>query len=283
VSAWLRRPEARLRLAAVEALGATGSPLAIPALRPILEDADPVVAAAAAGALGTLGDAGAAAGILALARREVGNAEVAPALAEALGALRTREALPELRTWLAQPGEATRVAAAAALAAITGAPVPVPRVERAEAAPEPPPVAPGTRLRLETIRGPITLALLGSEAPRTAANLVALARRGFLDGLTFHRIVPDFVAQGGDPRGDGEGGPGFSLRCEINRHPYRRGAVGMALSGKDTGGSQFFLTLAPQPHLEGRYTVFAEVIEGLERADALLEGDAITRAVVLEP
>src|SRR5205814_1066559 len=101
------------------------------------------------------------------------------------------------------------------------------------------------------------------------------------DGLPFHRVVPDFVAQGGDPRGDGWGGPGHTLRCELSPLRYARGAVGMALSGKDTGGSQFFVVHSAQPHLEGKYTVFGRVVEGMEVVDALLPGDLIERAVVL--
>jgi cyclophilin family peptidyl-prolyl cis-trans isomerase len=121
------------------------------------------------------------------------------------------------------------------------------------------------------------------EAPLTSGNLYALASKGYFNGVTFHRVVPNFVAQGGDPRGDGEGGPGYSIRCEMTRRPYRRGTVGMALSGKDTGGSQFFFTHAPQPHLDGRYTAFGEVVSGLDVVDALLEGDIIreVRAVQL--
>ncbi|HEX9670378.1 MAG TPA: peptidylprolyl isomerase, partial [Thermoanaerobaculia bacterium] len=101
--------------------------------------------------------------------------------------------------------------------------------------------------------------------------------QGYFDGLRFHRIVPDFVVQDGDPRGDGSGGPGYSIRDEINRLRYRRGAVGMALSGPDTGGSQWFVTLTPQPHLDGGYTVFGEVVAGMEALDQLLQGDAIER------
>ncbi|RKH92523.1 peptidylprolyl isomerase, partial [Corallococcus praedator] len=84
----------------------------------------------------------------------------------------------------------------------------------------------------------------------------------------------------GDPRGDGEGGPGHSIRCEMTRRPYTRGVVGMALSGKDTGGSQFFFTHAPQPHLDGRYTVFGEVVAGMDTVDALLEGTVIDDVIV---
>ena len=85
------------------------------------------------------------------------------------------------------------------------------------------------------------------------------ARRNFLGGTALHRVVPDFVVQDGDPRGDGEGGPGYTIRDEINQRPYLRGTVGMALDWEDTGGSQFFITHAPQPHLDGRYTVFGRV------------------------
>ncbi|MGZ3459274.1 MAG: peptidylprolyl isomerase [Archangium sp.] len=115
----------------------------------------------------------------------------------------------------------------------------------------------------------------------TSGNLVSLARQGYFRGLTFHRVVPDFVAQGGDPHGDGEGGPGYSIRCEMTRRPYRRGTLGMALSGKDTGGSQFFFTHSPQPHLDGRYTAFGEVTRGMEVVDRLLEGDTLLDVEVL--
>jgi len=135
---------------------------------------------------------------------------------------------------------------------------------------------------LATARGTIRIRLFCADAPLTCVNFLQLAGQGFFDGLLFHRVVPDFVAQGGDPRGDGSGGPGYAIRDEINRHRYVRGAVGMALSGPDTGGSQFFLTLTPQPHLDGGYTVFGEVISGLEVADQLQQGDRIDRATVVE-
>lgn len=134
---------------------------------------------------------------------------------------------------------------------------------------------------LVTVRGTIRVRLFCADAPLTCLNFLRLAGQGFYDGLAFHRVVPDFVAQGGDPRGDGSGGPGYSLRDEINRHRYVRGAVGMALSGPDTGGSQFFLTLAPQPHLDGGYTVFGEVVQGMEVADRLEQGDRIERATLV--
>ena len=136
------------------------------------------------------------------------------------------------------------------------------------------------RARIETARGAITLELLGEEAPLTVDNFVSLARAGFYRNVHFHRVVPNFVAQDGDPRGDGNGGPGYAIRDELNTERYSRGAVGMALSGPDTGGSQYFLTLSPQPHLDARYTIFARVVGGADVMDRLVQGDAITNIVV---
>lgn len=128
---------------------------------------------------------------------------------------------------------------------------------------------------LHTERGAIHLAFEREAAPLAVDSFATLARAGFYDGLTFHRVVSSFVAQGGDPRGDGSGGPGYHLPCENHDQRYERGAVGMALAGKDTGGSQFFLTHGEQPHLDGRYTIFARVVSGLDVMDALLPGDRI--------
>ncbi len=133
-----------------------------------------------------------------------------------------------------------------------------------------------------TDKGAFTLELLPEAAPLTVDNFVELARRGFFNHVLFHRVVANFVIQGGDPRGDGNGGPGYQIRCEINTVPYARGAVGMALSGKDTGGSQWFVTHSPQPHLDGGYTVFAHVISGMEVVDAITRGDRIRTVTVTE-
>jgi HEAT repeat protein/cyclophilin family peptidyl-prolyl cis-trans isomerase len=133
------------------------------------------------------------------------------------------------------------------------------------------------RVFLHTRHGRIEIHLNVVEAPLMSAAFLDLARRGFFDGLTFHRVVPGFVIQGGDPRGDGNGGPGFALRDELGERPYGRGVVGMALSGKDTGGSQLFITLAPAPHLDGRYTVFGWVASGMEAADKVRPGDVIEK------
>ncbi len=143
------------------------------------------------------------------------------------------------------------------------------------AVPEP---SPRPRVRLETSRGPVVIELRPDEAPVTTRRFLSLVGAGFYDGLRWHRVVPGFVVQGGDPRGDGYGGPGWSQRCEDNRLAYERGAVGMALAGRDTGGSQFFITHGPQPHLEGRYTVFGFVVQGMDVVDRLQRGDRIVSA-----
>jgi cyclophilin family peptidyl-prolyl cis-trans isomerase/HEAT repeat protein len=128
---------------------------------------------------------------------------------------------------------------------------------------------------IETERGNIEVELAILDAPGTVANFMFLARQRFFDGLSLHRVVPDFVVQGGDPRGDGLGGPRYTIRDEINQRPYLRGTVGMALDWEDTGGSQFFITHAPQPHLDGRYTVFGHVVSGMEIVDQLQQGDRV--------
>jgi cyclophilin family peptidyl-prolyl cis-trans isomerase/HEAT repeat protein len=136
------------------------------------------------------------------------------------------------------------------------------------------------RAILYTKKGRIEIHLDVIGAPLTTESFIELARRGFYNGLSFHRVVPGFVIQGGCPRGDGSGGPGYTLRCEINETPYGRGSVGMALSGKDTGGSQFFITMQPQPHLDGGYTVFGRVAAGMEVVDQIRPGDVIERVEI---
>jgi cyclophilin family peptidyl-prolyl cis-trans isomerase/HEAT repeat protein len=135
---------------------------------------------------------------------------------------------------------------------------------------------------VSTTKGSFTIQLLPEEAPLTVDNFIQLASRNYFRGITVHRVVPNFVIQDGDPRGDGNGGPGYQIRCEINQAPYGRGAVGMALSGKDTGGSQWFVTHAPQPHLDGGYTVFGNVIAGMDVVDSIVRGDVIQSIVISE-
>jgi len=136
------------------------------------------------------------------------------------------------------------------------------------------------RVTCVTDRGRFTIALDGQVAPNTCAAFLDLIGRGFYDGLDFHRVVPDFVVQGGDPRGDGWGGPGYTIRSEWSPAPYVRGTVGIAHDGKDTGGSQFFVTLSEQPHLVGRYTVFGRVVDGMDVVDRMEEGDRFTLETV---
>ena len=134
--------------------------------------------------------------------------------------------------------------------------------------------------RIETDRGVIELALFATDAPLTVHNFVTLARRGYFDGQRFHRVVPNFVVQGGDPRGDGNGGPGYAIRDEMNRRRYLRGTLGMALSGPNTGGSQVFVTHSPQPHLDGGYTVFGQLVLGGDVLDRIAQGDRIVRITI---
>jgi len=131
------------------------------------------------------------------------------------------------------------------------------------------------RATIRTRRGDIVLELFGADAPITVHNFMTLARTGYYRGTAFHRVVPNFVAQDGDPRDDGNGGPGYAIRDEMNPRRYERGALGMALSGPDTGGSQYFITHSPQPHLDGHYTVFGRVLRGYPTLDSIVQGDRI--------
>jgi cyclophilin family peptidyl-prolyl cis-trans isomerase/HEAT repeat protein len=130
---------------------------------------------------------------------------------------------------------------------------------------------------LETNDGMVQIQLDVIDAPFTTLAFIELARAGFFNGLRVHRMIPNFVVQTGDPRGDGEGGPGYTIRDEFSTQPYVRGAVGMALGGPETGGSQFFIALSPQPHLDGRYTVFGKVVAGWDVLDRIAQGDTILR------
>lgn len=128
---------------------------------------------------------------------------------------------------------------------------------------------------IETESGSLTLSLLAADAPLTVESFARLASSGFFDGQEWPRVVPNFVVQGGDPRGDMSGGPGYTIRDEISRHRYGTGTLGMALSGPDTGGSQFFITHSPQPHLDGIYAIFGALVAGREVAERILPGETI--------
>jgi cyclophilin family peptidyl-prolyl cis-trans isomerase len=132
-------------------------------------------------------------------------------------------------------------------------------------------------LSVETAKGVFTLELDGTAAPLTVMNCLALAGKEYFDGAPIHRIVPNFVVQDGDPTGTGNGGPGYEIRDELSPLPYIPGTLGMALSGPDTGGSQWFVTQAPEPHLDGGYTVFGSVVAGMDVVLRLEQDDRILR------
>ena len=123
-----------------------------------------------------------------------------------------------------------------------------------------------------------------NEAPGTVANFEKLANEGFYNGLSFHRVIAGFVAQGGCPYGTGTGGPGYTIKCETkgNPHKHERGALSMAHAGKDTGGSQFFICYDNFPHLDGVHTVFGKVVEGMEHVDKIKQGDKMQEVKVME-
>jgi peptidyl-prolyl cis-trans isomerase B (cyclophilin B) len=140
------------------------------------------------------------------------------------------------------------------------------------------------RATIETDRGKIVLELYPEHAPKTVNNFVFLAREGFYDQLKFHRVINDFMVQGGDPTGTGSGGPGYKFEDEVRGNPLKhsRGVISMANAGPNTNGSQFFITHSPQSHLNGRHTVFGKVVEGLDVVDEIKQGDAMLRVEVEE-
>jgi cyclophilin family peptidyl-prolyl cis-trans isomerase len=134
------------------------------------------------------------------------------------------------------------------------------------------------RVKLTTTKGDVVIELFENEAPQAVANFLTLVKDGFYDGLTFHRVLPAFMAQGGDPDGNGSGGPGYSIKCECYKPDYRhhfRGSLSMAHAGRDTGGSQFFLTFVPTSFLDGKHTVFGRVVEGMENASSIKRGEPV--------
>ncbi len=140
------------------------------------------------------------------------------------------------------------------------------------------------RATIETNRGDIVLELDPKHAPKTVNNFVFLARQGFYDGIAFHRVVPNFVIQGGDPTGTGSGGPGYRFEDEVRNNPLKHEAkvISMANAGPNTNGSQFFITHTPQPHLNGRHTVFGKVVEGSDVVDAIHQGDQMVKVTIEE-
>jgi peptidyl-prolyl cis-trans isomerase B (cyclophilin B) len=129
----------------------------------------------------------------------------------------------------------------------------------------------------------ISIEFFPEDAPKTVENFVTLARKGFYNGLTFHRVVPDFVVQGGCPKGNGTGGPGYTVKAEFNKQKHVRGSVAMARSQPpDSAGSQFYITYGATPHLDNNYTVFGKVVSGMEHVDRLMQGDRMTSVAIEE-
>jgi peptidyl-prolyl cis-trans isomerase B (cyclophilin B) len=142
---------------------------------------------------------------------------------------------------------------------------------------------------IETARGDIVIELAPQHAPKTVNNFVFLARQGYYDGVTFHRVISDFMIQGGDPTGTGRGGPGYTFEDETRGNPLKHGTgvlsmanAGPGINNKGTNGSQFFITHSPQPHLDGKHTVFGKVISGQEVVDTIRQGDKMDKITITE-
>ena len=163
----------------------------------------------------------------------------------------------------------------------TPAPAPKPKTYSA-----PPPMLIDTSKQytaiIETEKGDLVLELFASDVPRTVNNFVFLAREGFYDGTTFHRVIADFMAQGGDPTGTGRGNPGYRFEDEFTKHTHVAGALSMANAGPNTNGCQFFITYTPQHSLDGKHSVFGQLIEGMGVLKKITNGDVMKRIVIKE-
>ncbi|MCE7871462.1 peptidylprolyl isomerase [bacterium CPR1] len=144
---------------------------------------------------------------------------------------------------------------------------------------------PNSRVEMVTDKGTMVLELFDQDAPGTVKNYLDLIAKNFYNGLTFHRVIDNFMIQGGCPQGTGTGGPGYKIKCETmgNPHKHMRGSLSMAHAGPDTGGSQFFICHSPQPHLDGKHTVFGRVVEGVDVVDKIRQGDKMQVVRVLAP
>ena len=279
-----RDTDARVRAAALRSLAKVKAPSAERLLVDAVAANDPILRTAGARGLAVLKPAGAGAALATAYEAAASDPSYVPraAILDALVAVDPGAARALLTAALADRDWALRVRAAALLKSLD------PAADAAPRRPGPPPVEPAVdataamnapryspQAYVQTSRGQFRIELAVLDAPRTVASFIALTRKGFFDGTAWHRVVPDFVVQGGDPRGDGDGGPGYSLRDELNMRPYVRGTVGMALDWEDTGGSQFFIALSPQPQLDARYTAFGTVVEGMDVVDRLEPFDRI--------
>lgn len=248
------------RIAAAEVLGTLRTPASVRALRDGLADTSVLVVAAAAFGLADARDS-----------------TSVPALVKTYQS-RARDADPDARQSIR---DALRQLAGRAFAD---------SIERTNPTREEPRAYPDDFANAPTMRGAVIKTSAGDiewafyreEAPQTVKNFVRLAKSGYFDGAAVHRVVPNFVIQDGDPTGTGSGGPGYTIRCEYNRLHYEPGMVGMALSGKDTGGSQWFVNHSPQLHLDGRYTIFAHVVRGMDVVQRVVQGDRVLKVEILE-
>lgn len=272
--------------AAIGSLAKLRAPGLEPTLLPLLQAADIGVRDAAARAIGQVKPAGGAAALrdaYRAAQADAGN-DAREAILTALVRYGATDAMETVKSALADNDWALRLRAAAlmktldpsvdttqAIRPAPGTPI-VPYDSKELANPQVSPHA-----FIETGKGTIELEFTVLDAPQTAQNFIALARKGYFNGLQIHRVVPNFVVQDGDPRGDGSGGPGYTIRDELNDRPFVRGTVGMALSGPDTGGSQFFIMHSPAPHLDAKYTVFGRVVNGMDVVDRIQQLDVIQR------
>ncbi len=314
IAEFATHPHPRVRARAMQALGESGSPMARRVFENVYSESPPVVKIAVLESLAKLSDyreprlflealqgndqvlvALAAQG---LSQDTVGNKlyaqpiitayqklpksvdlEAAQMIFNALEKIGDTLAVPVLSEALNTPDQALSKFAAQALRGLTG------EDYSSQIASHTQPHQPfqykeiialkGARAFIKTNRGNIEIILYPQDAPLTVLNFVRLAKKGFFDRLAFHRVVPNFVIQGGDPRGDSWGSPGYAIRSEFNKRPFIRGSVGMASAGKDTEGCQFFITHSEQPHLDGRYTVFGQVVSNTDVVDAIEEGDVI--------
>lgn len=281
----LNDPSSYVRIAATGAVREIGGQFATQEMHKLLKGDDQVMVSIAASWFRNLGN-GQYVGELVEAYRRFEDNPDAEAIQSILGALaafsgESEKALETLRSALESDNYSTRKLAANLLAGIDGESVfekvgtvnngrTIEFYENALAE-----LQKYDGMLVKTEKGNIEMTFFRQAAPLTCYNFIKLAGEDFFADTIIHRVIPDFVAQMGDPRGDGWGGPGYAIRCEINQKLYLEGSVGMAHAGKDTGGSQLFIAYSPQPHLDGRHTVFAKVTEGMDVARKLSNGDVL--------
>lgn len=282
------------RLGAAAGVSSAGDQVPVETLLALLNDRDPFVATLAADALGERGEPAAVQPLMtALDRSDPAASDVRISAAGALGQLGDARAIGILRTTLSEGRELRlRLAARESLEELLapeqalGLPTEeeiradVRTVERSLLQPAVVAESDASQMILHTDRGRIVINLFGKDAPQMVENFAHLAEEGFFDDLNFHRVVGDFVVQGGDPTSTGWGDAGYTVRSEWNPRRFARGTVGIAHSGKDTGSCQLFITQAPQPHLDAKYTIWGQVVSGMEVVDRIQRGDRFRAEVM---